>query len=371
MKSCRFLLFLGIILLGGYPGLLRGVDGAAPQTSSSSTIENPGMPFGDRAVIEQNARRVLLVEEGDDGKRFEGPPEYRVSSRKQLLAALAEAQAGEVIFVEDDARIDLTGLRAIVIPAGVTLAGGRGMSRREKGGLLHVDAWSGALPLFNVSGEDVRITGIRLRGPGAEYTGEGITGARGIRAQNKVEIDHCELSDWSYAAIAIRQAPGRRAEIHHNHIHDCWGPLGYGVEVGQGEALVRDNVFERCRHAIAGVGQKGCSYEAWQNMVLSGRPGAHCFDMHSNWEQGDRWRILPFLYPAGSRISIHHNIFAWDQCYAIVIRGRPREYARIHSNWFAHSSAAQAVRQKYNRGNCRVEANYFGSRIDRAAFLER
>ena len=55
---------------------------------------------------------------------------FTVGTREQLLSALKQAKAGQVVYVKPDAQIDLTGHMQINVPAGVTLAGNRG----EEGG---------------------------------------------------------------------------------------------------------------------------------------------------------------------------------------------------------------------------------------------
>lgn len=286
------------------------------------------------------------------------PPQdavWHVGTRHELIVALARAREGQLIRVADKARIDLTGLHNLAIPGGVTLTGA--------GGLLFVERFTDAAPLFHVRDDDVRISGLRFQGPGAEHDGVEVSGARGIRVSADTIIENCTLNNWSYAAIDVQHATGVRPVIRRNHIHDCWGPLGYGIEVGKGNPLITGNVFARCRHAIAGIGQKHCSYEACANVVLSGRPGCHSFDMHSNWEHNDRRRIVSFLYPAGSLIRIRHNIFADPRGAAVVIRGRPRRMSSIAGNWFVHESTAQAVRQKYRTGNLLLEHNVTGTSI--------
>ena len=53
------------------------------------------------------------------------PGSALVGTRDELLAAPASAQPGDVVRIDGAAEIDLTGLRRIAIPAGVTLAGDR------------------------------------------------------------------------------------------------------------------------------------------------------------------------------------------------------------------------------------------------------
>ena len=57
---------------------------------------------------------------------------YVVDTAAELVTALKNASSGQVVFVANDAEIDLTGLRSIKIPGGVTLASGRGAKGVEQ-----------------------------------------------------------------------------------------------------------------------------------------------------------------------------------------------------------------------------------------------
>jgi len=70
-----------------------------------------------------------------------------VSNSTQLLAALAGAASGDVVYIEDDAEIDLTGHGSISIPKNVTLASGRG-NNGSRGALLYVTEAKGYSQLF-------------------------------------------------------------------------------------------------------------------------------------------------------------------------------------------------------------------------------
>ena len=50
--------------------------------------------------------------------------DYTVENKLQLLSALAEAKAGQIIYIKDHAEINLTGERGIEIPGKVSLAFG-------------------------------------------------------------------------------------------------------------------------------------------------------------------------------------------------------------------------------------------------------
>lgn len=87
-----------------------------------------------------------------------------VANASDLIAALGRAACGDVIYVDDDASIDLAGLggmSGIEIPAGVTLASGRGVAG-SLGALIRTTERTVA-PLF-VARDGVRVTGLRIEG---------------------------------------------------------------------------------------------------------------------------------------------------------------------------------------------------------------
>jgi hypothetical protein len=144
----------------------------------------------------------------------------------QLIAALADAPRGSVVYVADTAELDLTGRDPVAVPAQVTIASGG-----APGALLYTSQ-KDTLPMFRASGEGIRFTGLRLRGPdpdiGATPYGEPLCRAiDGIHADN-LQVDHSELTGWSHAAVMFDYA--HRGYVHHNSIHhNRRTGLGYGV----------------------------------------------------------------------------------------------------------------------------------------------
>ena len=289
--------------------------------------------------------------------------DYDVKTLEELLAALKEVKAGQVVYVNDNAEIDLTGEQKIVIPGGVTVASGRGRGGSE-GALLYSNELATS-PMFLAGGEKVRVTGLRLRGPDQERRTEqmrklykegryySIPNSDGIiSAHSGLEVDNCELWGWSHAAIFLKRG-ALKAHIHHNNIHhNQRSGLGYGVCLDQADALIEANLFDWCRHHIAGTGRPGTSYEARYNLVLENANG-HSFDMHGGRDRKDRTDI------AGDTIKIHHNTFKATGVPAFVIRGRPQQSADIHHNWFLHSGPDKAIRQTNATGNMQVYQNQF------------
>jgi hypothetical protein len=233
------------------------------------------------------------------------PVVTRVSDLAGLSAALAVAVSGDVVWVEDDAEIDLTG-EALCIPAGVWLASDRGVGQ---GGLLYVT--EGGDAVLETCGEDVRITGLRLRGPDPDtcppewpsscpndVSGDSNcayctdTAYAISTTYDRLEVDNNELSGWTYAAVGVHG--GLDADVHHNHIHHDWREgLGYGVVIygtAPTSALVRWNRFNAIRHAVAGQGYPDEDYEARDNLVEDDAIG-HVFDMHGE-DEVDRKSVV-------------------------------------------------------------------------------
>jgi hypothetical protein len=173
-----------------------------------------------------------------------------------------------------------------------------------------------------------------------------------ISTHPNLEVDNCELWGWSHAGIFLKRG-ALKAHIHHNNIHhNQRSGLGYGVCLDQADALIEANLFDWCRHQIAGTGRPGTSYEARYNLVLENANG-HSFDMHGGRDRKDGTDI------AGDTINIHHNTFRATSVRAFVIRGRPQQSAQIHHNWFLHPDTKRAVAQTNAVGNMNVYRNQF------------
>ncbi len=279
-----------------------------------------------------------------------------------LLDRLASATPGDVILVADEARIDLTAQKQIVIPRGVTLAGGRGRNG-ALGGLLFSDDRSddGREPVFYME-RNSRLTGLRLQGPSLAYDWKGCQGDASLLitiegdndgANLGIRVDNNEIYGWSQGVKAFG-ASG--VTVDHNHIHHnqrmetgssqgCrnWS-LGYGVVVYTGKqpqkrerraahVLIEANLFHHNRHDIASDGGTGSAYTARYNLVHDARL-SHSFDVHEERRPDD-----VYTGTAGDWVEIHHNIFFHDDYPAVQIRAIPERGAFIHHNQFAHARA--------------------------------
>ncbi len=291
------------------------------------------------------------------------------------------ASLGSVIYIADNLVINLTGQYAqtgdvsIGIPAGVTLASGRGNG--SQGALIYTDDFDWytsidyeGMPAFTCLGDNIRFTGIRFKGPfhgiGTNNPLSSIRFKTGIRTNgyDHLEIDNCELYDWPYAAIGLFSGSLDNNKIHHNYFHhNRQHGLGYGVVIDLAYATIYSNLMHSNRHVIAGSGKDGSGYEAYCNTVLSGGT-SHNFDMHAEGPSDGTPNAGDFIY-------IHHNDFHdvgeervnGNNDQNIYIRGRPDKICRIENNRFKHSDPASAIKQRNpvgGYGNVLVFNNIWG-----------
>jgi hypothetical protein len=283
-----------------------------------------------------------------------------VSTAQELIAALEAAAPGDVIYVAPEAEIDLTGYKQLVIPAGVTLAGNRGVGGAP-GPLLFSDEMD-TYPLF-VMGTGARLTGIRLRGPDGttQDSAYGQPNSLAVRsAGDDIEVDNNEIYNWSYAGISV---VNQNAYIHHNYIHHVQRTgLGYPVVVSGGTALIEANYFDWYRHAIASSGTIGSGYEARYN-IAGPNATSFAFDMHGGADFCPK-RSTPCSetekFMGGEWILIHHNTFMNTRQRAIGIRGVPLQGGAIYRNWFYHTDTNYAVGFVNYLGNVDVYDNVYG-----------
>jgi Right handed beta helix region len=256
-----------------------------------------------------------------------------VSTVDELLEAFNDVSSGDIVYVDDDAEIDLTE-RRITVPAGITLASGRGRGGKNGGLITCTQRTARMLQIYD---DDVRITGLRFRGSEIGYydpSGDAWDhNSLALRAYGSCEIDNCEIYGWTHAGIGIgndgEDSMSSDAHVHHCSIHDnMMSGLGYGVVVYRGEPLIEYNHFNGNRHSIAADGASGCSYEARYN--IQGPNGLiFGFEMHS---------------PGGERVDIHHNTFQYVEnrngnvARSVAIRGTPSEGATIEDNWFYNAT---------------------------------
>lgn len=338
---------------------------ALASTTGQTWMEVGGVQYGarpdERGPIGGGAGYRFIVTDGDQVVR----------SLDELLEKLKKARPGQVLFLPSNVVIDVTARRfaedlVIEVPAGVTLASDRGRNGSQ-GALIRSDAML-TRPMIRVTGPGARITGLRVQGPDPQRRMEHhersfgsvnplgrnyfykLPVSRGIEtAEDRLEVDNCELSGWSHAAIFM--ADGKGHSIHHNYIHhNQLNGLGYGVALDRAQAIIQCNLFNFNRHSIAGTGRPGCGYEALNNIQLE-ESLSHCFDMHGGINRNDGTDI------AGTLIQIHHNTFL-SPSRAIRVNGRPQEKLDVHHNWFRQETGDAAVHQQ---GNADLHDNAYGA----------
>jgi len=277
------------------------------------------------------------------------------ASLQDLQNALDNASSGNVVYVDPDAEIDLgfdSDNPSLEVPAGVTLASGRGTA--DGCARLHADKkpgsdWVGSdtIDLHDNS----RVTGLCIEGPTPgrkmnwfqndhDYT-DGIDAS----GASDVEVDNNEIYGWPNAAVS----GGDPIRIHHNFIHDNdQSGLGYGTSKTQWKSIIEYNRFERNRHAVAGAGEAGEGYVVRHNVFGSeGIGGAgHKIDMHEDGESG----------MAGSTMKIYRNTVKFPDAQGVYLRGTPRQSAEIYKNWF-YNPNQPCLHKNAGGSYCAIEVN--------------
>lgn len=339
---------LGIALMLVALAVSMSMSAHAGAGSIPSVYGADANPTGDPIGGGVGYRRLVL--QGD----------YLVSTADELLDAMRQVQAGEVIMVASQAEIDMTGYSKLEIKPGVTLAGDRGYEG-STGPLIYTDEFN-TYPLF-YAGEGVRITGLRLRGPDPDTQESAYVLPNSCAIDTRapgLEVDNNEIFNWSYAGVSVRHGP---AHVHHNVIHHVRrAGLGYPVVVNQGTALIEANYFDWYRHAIASTGMLTAGYEARYNWV-GPNATSFAFDMHGGADFCPK-RATPCStqekFMGGEWIKIHHNTFEITHQRAIGIRGVPLQGGDIYRNWFAHTDPNAAVGFRNYLGNVSVRDNAYG-----------
>lgn len=312
---------------------------------------------------------------GEGYSRIVRAGDYTVGTGDELLAALGQAQAGQVVYVSPGAEIDLSGHSDVKVPEGVTLAGNRGDDGAPGPLLFSTDLPEQKSLLVVTTG--CRVTGLRIKGkdcdyPEIDYDKVPRSWTRGIMAMGEgVEVDNCEISNFHHSGVCV-QCAGIR--IHHNLIHDVHAYPVVVVDRARPPVLIEGNIIYWVWHAIAGSGAPGTGYEARYNRVIGGEIPAswggrhHCFDMHSFRPLAQAKHGLV----GGDTILIHHNtVENMGDALGGRIRGIPRELCEVHHNWFSAPDVPQAMEQLEPRCNLWMHDNAHGPERTVVALDER
>jgi hypothetical protein len=308
---------------GGTSGGGTGGGGGAAGTGGAETFGSEANPTGN-PIGGGPGYTNMVCGNGSTAK-------YTVSSKTQLLDALSSATSGDVICVTADAEIDLSGTESVTIPGGVILGSDRGLNG-SLGGHIFRTRGGGTTPqaTFVAGGDNVRITGLRIEGPDSiqdQDLGDDVIGAIRETGNDNLEVDNCEIYDWSYAGVAFENSgPGDwYGTVHHNYFHHCHAKgYGYATAVGFGNVLIEANLYDYTRHAVTGYGGEGERYE-----VRYCTHGPHCtdtvFDVHAEgtWSGGGL---------SGRLYRIHHNTSTASNDSALGLAGTPSEGLYFNNN---------------------------------------
>lgn len=322
--SSRLLRF-AIVLACSCPVLASNPAYHNPSDYYGAESNTTGDPIGGGAGYSQ------IITTGD----------YTVTDKTELLSALAVAESPEVIYVAND--IDVTGESFLSIPAGVTLAGNRGSSGSLGPRIYSTDLGSTgttktALPLFYITQDDVRVTGLRIEGSDSEIrlgneNNYELWTALYCAADN-IEIDNCEIYGWGNNGVYGYTS--LNLYVHHSYIHHCRRDGGgYGVLLREADALIEGVRFDNCRRGVGSEGYPDTSYEV-----------SHCI-FHENIVD---YPICSNNYngvTTSTSLKIHHNtIYAASNGQGIIrIEGKPENGCWVYHNWFLSDSQSDKVYQ--------------------------
>jgi len=270
--------------------------------------------------------------------------DYIIHNLNQFLSALSAAGNGDIIYIWDTCQLNMNGHAQEAIPAGVTIASGRGRTLSDTiswGALVYYDSVGVAQwEMFHFADDGKsRVTGIRFRGSYSCLEGRvaGDSFAMPIPAeaaicinQDSCEIDNCEFWGFGYAAVFSNAGSGNH--LHHNYFHDGNHVYhGYGVAVS-GTAtriLIEANYFDNhLAHILGCSGPSSIhsSYEARWN-IHGYHAAHHVIDRHKG------------IRDSCAADYIHHNSVRFTghtitNATGVGIIGFPIDSVYIHNNWF-------------------------------------
>jgi hypothetical protein len=309
-----------------------------------------------------------------------------------LVGALVNSTNGHQTVELCDVELNLTGMSQIVIGSNRTLIASPACARgpRRYGPRIFVTDTRGSKALFEIRGDSVRFSGIRLEGPTTGIA-QGDIKEKGILIApfedpspiRHIEVSNMDISHWSGVGVEVSDnnvaaergrlfnTNERAVHIFGNYFHHNrhGAGEGYGVAVTAGAyATIEQNVFDENRHAIAGGSKSGdgrdySGYTLRDNLILSGG-GRHCseswwgaltgwrlhcwqthqVDMHGDdnaWYGSHNWQCGW----AGETMIIQRNTILYTSGSAIKIRGNPVDKVVVDGNVFKHDSRGDAIEQ--------------------------
>ncbi len=390
----RFALDGDAILIGTQPsGTVNRAYVIAPQ--NGSTVLRTPLVVGTREVNEAEYFRFNSVDKS--GAR---PTSgfVTVASEAALDSAL-NLGWGTVIEVDPSQPLDLEGQFPKHLHAGVTLRGYRKYT--FQGPEVHTCAATDQ-PIFWVDADNVRITGMRLRGPVGDPRCKSANQpeTQAIRIEPTVPatppphalerridvcvilpagcphvpnvlIDHLDIGYVTGSAVDTRGTDDSQSQtcpanppaypratpvrvignfIHHNG--------AYGSVTGGGAFILNEgNVFYRQHaHAIAADPWGTTGYAAYDNLILSEERDTHDVDMHGSLDPGHWQGGL-----SGDYFDVGWNSFLHTGWHNIDQRGTPCRFTAIHDSVFLQSQGDAIETATTNPVKQVVYANAFNA----------
>jgi len=268
-----------------------------------------------------------------------------VTTPAALQSALQSAVPGSVIEVNGLLTFpDLAS--ALQVTAGVTLRGDRRGEALGPQIQFSVGHLGDRVGLLETAGDNIRITGLRLRGPGRDPSGnlQDLIGII-VHDENITLIDHNDMSDWTQSAVDDWNAFGETTDcttqpasrpqhvrvirnyIHNNEQHGTSGGAdGYGLASGHGaNPIAEANTFDTNVHSVVGDGYVSTGYTALNNLFLSSSADANGedgdVDMHGQTGiAGDTHHVGGV---GGSGAIVSANTFLGTGHFNFAVRGTP------------------------------------------------
>jgi hypothetical protein len=333
---------------------------------------------------------------------LELPPcdERRVETPDQLEQVLRSDFVGCVV-VAKDKFLNMTGRSSIPIKSGVRLKGERGElgsrpslftdAKCADPSLSPGSAGCEGYSLFTVTGNNIAVTGVHMRGPanGSRSSDQPYVNAIEITADPDLKqgrgiyVGESEFNEWTGSGVEINST--RRARTPEQYLPE-WARLtsedaglirvernffhhnareggGYGVNVSTGAfATIMGNVFDFNRHAVASNGFAHTGYIARFNYALEGgfKQGSYYnqhFDVHgANDTNGDD-KSTGYGGTAGEYYEVAYNAVRGAQKYycfiiclrtrpALLLRGKPTTGMRFDANVAVHDDFGEFDAQK-------------------------
>jgi hypothetical protein len=275
--------------------------------------------------------------EGYEGGLKRSQAKYVVDTYKTLVSAFSRAIAGESVYVEDGASIEVPD-QNVKIPKGLIWGAGRGVVSRP-GRITRLNiVGKGSYNYLFVGGQGAVITGLAFQGPDQEVGSSSnyapLWGC--FLLDDGAQVLNCEGFGWPEEFILVNQ---NGMTIRHNSVHhNRRTGFGYGVLDAWGNAVIEANIFNQGRHFIAaergfGANKKASSYVARFNIF-----GAECTNTCVDCHGGNDNASMGFpkgpdsTVPAGGTLVFANNTFLSKDQPSVGIRGVPLSSCVVERN---------------------------------------